>query len=185
MLQTAEGRQELDMTVDASLYGLFAFGAYDSRDPRVAGSMRAVESELWVPSAVGGVARYQGDLYHRTDGAEGPGNPWVICTVWLAQYHVARAERREDLEAARQILGWVAGLALPSGVLAEQLDPATRRPLSVAPLTWSHAAFVTAVQEYLDKLHSLDRCSECGGPASGAIGPRARRAVDALHPAAR
>lgn len=164
MLETAAGRPTVDMTVDASLYGLFAFGPYDSRDPRVAGTMQAIESDLWVRSAAGGVARYQGDSYQRVAGDEGPGNPWLICTVWLAQYYVARAERREDLEAALRILEWVTGLALPSGVLAEQVHPDTLRPLSVAPLTWSHAAYVTAVQEYLDKLRALNRCSECGAP---------------------
>jgi GH15 family glucan-1,4-alpha-glucosidase len=38
---------------------------------------------------------------------------------------------------------------LPSGVLAKQVHPFTEDPLSVSPLTWSHAAFVSAVQAYL------------------------------------
>jgi GH15 family glucan-1,4-alpha-glucosidase len=40
---------------------------------------------------------------------------------------------------------------LPSGVLAEQVHPVTYRPLSVSPLTWSHAAFVTTILEYVEK----------------------------------
>jgi hypothetical protein len=33
-------------------------------------------------------------------------------------------------------------------VLSEQVHPYTGEPLSVSPLTWSHAAFVSAVQHY-------------------------------------
>jgi GH15 family glucan-1,4-alpha-glucosidase len=44
---------------------------------------------------------------------------------------------------------------LPSGVLAEQLDPLTGAPLSVAPLAWSHAALVTLVEEYQRKVDEL------------------------------
>src|SRR5881394_1594445 len=45
-------------------------------------------------------------------------------------------------------LEWCATRALPSGVLSEQVHPYTGEPLSVSPLTWSHAAFVSAVQRY-------------------------------------
>jgi hypothetical protein len=53
---------------------------------------------------------------------------------------------------------------LPSGVLAEQVHPYTNQPLSVSPLTWSHAAFVTTVLEYLNKLEETDICPSCGNP---------------------
>ena len=41
--------------------------------------------------------------------------------------------------------------ALESGVLAEQFHPYTGGPMSVAPLTWSHATFVIVALEYLEK----------------------------------
>ena len=56
--------------------------------------MRAVEQKLWVKTGVGGVARYENDYYHRvsSDIATVPGNPWFICTLWLADYFIARAK---------------------------------------------------------------------------------------------
>ncbi len=33
--------------------------------------------------------------------------------------------------------------------MAEQIHPITGEPLSVSPLTWSHAAFVSRVERYL------------------------------------
>ena len=128
-----------------------------TNDPMVESTMKAVEDKLWCKTAVGGVARYEGDAYHAVSGSyDGAvGNPWFICTIWLAQYHIARAQAVVELKPALDLLLWVADHALPSGVLAEQLHPVTGAPLSVAPLTWSHATFVAAIREYLAKRREL------------------------------
>jgi len=112
--------------------------------------MVALEERLWVRSAIGGVARYENDHYFQqsADIASVPGNPWFVATLWLAEYHVATARTLADLGRARALLDWCATKALPSGVLAEQVSPLTGDPLSVSPLTWSHAAFVAAIQHY-------------------------------------
>jgi GH15 family glucan-1,4-alpha-glucosidase len=155
LYRNADGEQVPDLTVDASLFGLFYFGMLDARDPRVTATMRAVKERLWLATAVGGIARYEGDRYQfGSDGAL-PGNPWFICTLWLAQWHIAAAQRREELRPALEILEWVVQRALPSGVLAEQVDPRTGAPLSVSPLTWSHATFVAAVLDYVEREAAL------------------------------
>jgi GH15 family glucan-1,4-alpha-glucosidase len=122
-------------------------------DPMIVATMRAIEEELWVKTAVGGVARYQDDYYHqvRHDVATVPGNPWFICTLWLAEWYIACARTQDDLERPLQLLNWVADHALASGVLAEQLHPETGAPLSVSPLTWSHAAFVQTICRYMER----------------------------------
>jgi GH15 family glucan-1,4-alpha-glucosidase len=146
------------MTIDASLYGLFAFGAFSPEDPRVVSTMTHVRDRLTVKTSVGGVARYENDPYHQVskDLAHVPGNPWFICTLWLAQYDIARAKTIVAARQAIPILEWAASRALPSGVLAEQVHPYTGQPLSVSPLTWSHATFIAVVAEYLQKLQELE-----------------------------
>ena len=52
-------------------------------------------------------------------------------------------------QALLPALEWTAAHALPSGVLAEQIHPVTGEPLSVAPLTWSHATVIGAVMRCL------------------------------------
>ena len=42
-------------------------------------------------------------------------------------------------------------LARLSGVLAEQFNPHTGDPISVSPLSWSHATLMSVVMEYLLK----------------------------------
>jgi len=61
----------------------------------------------------------------------------------------------DELHRALEILEWVAGHAMPSGILAEQVDPYTDEPVSVSPLTWSHAAYVSTVLTYLESLKRI------------------------------
>jgi GH15 family glucan-1,4-alpha-glucosidase len=42
-------------------------------------------------------------------------------------------------------------MAMKTGILPEQMHPLTGSPLSVAPLTWSHATYVDTVLKYLEK----------------------------------
>ena len=139
-----------DATIDISLAGIFLFGMLPASDPRVVATMKAIEQRLTVRTPVGGVARYENDYYFQIsqDVASVPGNPWFVSTLWLAEWYIATAATLDDLERPLALLRWCAGKALPSGVLAEQVHPYTGEPLSVSPLTWSHAAFVSAVQRY-------------------------------------
>lgn len=139
-----------DATIDISLAGIFLFGMLPAADPRVVATMKAIEQRLTVRTPVGGIARYENDYYFQIsqDVASVPGNPWFISTLWLAEWYVATAATLDDLERPLALLRWCASKALPSGVLAEQVHPYTGEPLSVSPLTWSHAAFVSAVQHY-------------------------------------
>ncbi|MFB0846457.1 glycoside hydrolase family 15 protein [Paenibacillus oleatilyticus] len=145
---------EPDLTLDASMYAIFDFGMFPPDDPRVVSTMKAIRRQLWVQTEVGGLARYSNDYYHQVtkDVAKVPGNPWFICTLWYAEYVIAAAKSEEELKEAADLLRWTMSHALPSGILAEQVHPFSGEPMSVSPLTWSHATFVKVVQEYLAKL---------------------------------
>ena len=133
---------------------------------RVVTTMQQVESKLWVKTRVGGMARYENDYYHRisNDIASVPGNPWFICSLWLADYLITRAKTPADLKLALPIFEWTASHALESGVLAEQVNPYTNEPISVSPLTWSHATVVSTAIKYLEKLEQLQVCGTCNQP---------------------
>ncbi|MCA1722690.1 MAG: glycoside hydrolase family 15 protein, partial [Thermomicrobia bacterium] len=89
----ANGELCRDSTLDASQAALFVFGMFAPDDPAIVATMRAIEERLWVKTAVGGVARYANDYYHqvRRDVETVPGNPWFICTLWLAEWYIASA----------------------------------------------------------------------------------------------
>jgi GH15 family glucan-1,4-alpha-glucosidase len=121
--------------------------------------MMALAKGLWVKTPVGGMARYENDEYYRVSNAT-QGNPWFICTLWMARWYIARANSLEELTKGLDLLLWVTKHSPPSGVLGEQLDPYTGEPVSVSPLIWSHAEFVIAVYEYLDKHRRISSSTE-------------------------
>ncbi len=150
---------ERDTILDSSLAGLHMFGMLDASDPRVAATMEQIERDLWVKTDIGGIARYTDDYYHQTtrDTATVPGNPWIICTLWLADWYIAKAASPADLERAMELIEWVVDRALPSGTLPEQVHPYTGQPLSVSPLTWSHATYVQTVRNFVKRQDQFDR----------------------------
>lgn len=156
LLVTSDDSLVLDSTVDASLFGVFYFGCFDVDDEMLSGTMKAVEKHLTNNTEFNGIARFENDGYMRVSDKI-TGNSWPICTLWLAEYYIAKAKTAGDLSRALEILQWTVDRALPSGVLAEQVDPLTGEELSVSPLTWSHSTFVATVHSYLKKLEMLTK----------------------------
>lgn len=151
-LQSSEnGSTFPDATVDASLFAVFYFDCLPVNDPMVVSTMNAIKGHL---SVDGGIARFQNDPYMRVSN-EITGNPWFICTLWFAEYLIAKATSDADLAEAGRILEWVVASALPSGVLAEQIDPFSKAHVSVSPLTWSHSTYIAAAIAYEKKFREL------------------------------
>jgi len=160
-----DGSYRLDMTRDSANYALFAFGAFDTDDPMVESEMSSLRDRLWVKTDVGGCARYERDYYHQVETEntdEIPGNPWVICTLWHAQYHITKAKTLTELRLALPLLKWTSQRTLRSGVLAEQFDPYSGAPMSVSPLTWSHATVVSTCVMYAKKFDELQARASSG-----------------------
>jgi glucoamylase len=150
-----DGKLYPDAGLDASLFAVFYLGCFPANSDVVAGTMKAIEDKLINRTKFSGVMRYEGDNYMRA-GDSAPPNSWIICTLWLAEYYTAAARTVEELDKALELLKWTTDRALPSGVLAEQIDPVTGEARSVSPLTWSHSTFVAAVSNYLAKLRELE-----------------------------
>ncbi len=148
-----DGTIHKDATLDSSVCGVFQFGMLSPHDKEVERTMQQLEQTLWVKTPIGGMARYENDHYHQVshDSKAVPGNPWFVCTLWLAQYKIAHASSLDELHQALALMEWARKRALPSGVMAEQVNPYTGEPLSVSPLTWSHAEYVLTVRWYLGK----------------------------------
>lgn len=128
-----------DATVDAATF----FGAfqYAQADPeKLAASVKAVEETLMASTPIGGVPRYEHDDYFLADKTK-LGNPWMITTLWLAQYYMSSGRRDE----AVKLIDWVQARAGDSGMLAEQADPTTGIGIGVCPLVWSHSTFLETV----------------------------------------
>ncbi len=133
-----------DETMDSAILSVVLFGALPPLDPLAVMAVNTVDEILNDRKGIGGVSRYEGDYYFRKS-EDFPGNPWIICTMWLAQVRMMQAQSRKELAVQANALDWVLHRAEKTGIMGEQFHPATGAPLSVSPLTWSHAEYVSCV----------------------------------------
>ncbi len=138
---------QLDNSMDiANMYGPFMYAKLPLNDERMKKTVEKVEQDIYKKGPIGGVIRYFGDDYFLSKPEFG-GNPWIVGTLWLAQYYIS-AHRNDE---ARELIDWALARQQPSGVLSEQFDPEDGSPLGVAPLVWSHAELINTLLDYYDK----------------------------------
>jgi len=114
--------------LDASLLLLPLVGFLPVEEPRVAGTIAAIESEL-----------VEDGLVRRWSRADGPDEgAFIACTCWLADCLVMQGRDRE----ARRYLERVIGLANDVGLLSEEWDTRTGRMLGNFPQALSHLALI-------------------------------------------
>ncbi len=129
-----------DLTPDSSTHAMWYFGLVEVSDPRLQRAMANTWESLRIRVGTGGIARYRDDYYHRvTENLhEVPGNPWIISTLWAAQWFRLNG----DEDRWRELVDVCVGRRNEMGLLAEQWNPYDGAALSVTPLTWSHAVLV-------------------------------------------
>ena len=122
-----------DENIDSSILSLtYPFEVLPADDERIVKT--AIDIESAFNFKVGGLGRYPFDVYYN-------GNPWILTTLWLALYY----NKLGKLEKTEQLLRWVTDHSTELGLLAEQIDKQTGKPMSAIPLAWSHAFFILTV----------------------------------------
>jgi GH15 family glucan-1,4-alpha-glucosidase len=135
--------------VDASLLHIPLVGFLPPEDPRVRGTIAAIEKRLLRDGFV--------DRYETRSGVDGlpPGEgAFLPCSFWLADNYVLQGRREE----ARALFERLIGLSNDVGLLSEEYDPRTRRLLGNFPQALSHVALVnTALNLSRTEGPALDR----------------------------
>lgn len=151
------GKIKKDYGLDASMHALWMLNVLPADDERIVRTMEAIYEGLKVPGPIGGLARSENDDYQRVSDNYGnvPGNPWIITTLWHAQWLMALAKTKDEMVPVKQHIEWAMAQANPAGIMPEQVNPFNGDPLSVAPLTWSHSTFVDTVLKYDQKMKEL------------------------------
>lgn len=141
VFQKADGTVVPDETIDmSSVFGAFMFGLFPADSPEVTKAIATVKTVFGFDPDSPGLPRYENDNYRRVS-QDVTGNWWYITSLWLAQYLIDQ----DNLDEARAILKWVRTGAGETGVLSEQINPHTGAGVSVAPLCWSQAEYVSAL----------------------------------------
>jgi GH15 family glucan-1,4-alpha-glucosidase len=142
--------------LDASLLLMPLVGFLPARDPRVRGTVAAIERGL---TADGFVLRY------RADDGSGDGLPpgegaFLACSFWLADNYVLQG-RTDEAEA---LFARLLALRTDLGLLAEEYDPRAGCLVGNFPQAFSHVALVGSAL-------NLARCGTIrAGDADGAAG---------------
>jgi GH15 family glucan-1,4-alpha-glucosidase len=119
--------------LDASVLLMPTHGFLPASDPRVLGTIRAIERHLL---REGFVRRYATEA--AIDGLPGDEAPFLACSFWLADAYAASG-RRKDAEALFERL---LGIRNDLGLLAEEYDPRRGRLLGNFPQGFSHLALI-------------------------------------------
>ena len=128
------GSQELD----ASLLLIPKVGFLSHDDPRVIGTIEAIQRELTVD---GFVLRYRTE--ESDDGLPGGEGVFLACSFWLVDALLGAGRAGEATELFERLLS----LRNDVGLLSEEWDPLTRRQLGNMPQAFSHFALVTSAMQ--------------------------------------
>jgi GH15 family glucan-1,4-alpha-glucosidase len=121
--------------VDSSLLVLPIVGFLPGDDPRILGTIEAIEKNLMHE---GLLLRYRSDT--GVDGLSGTENPFLACSFWLVSAY-ALAGRKDD---AMELMERLLGLTNDVGLLSEEYDPDNDRMAGNFPQAFSHLALVGA-----------------------------------------
>jgi GH15 family glucan-1,4-alpha-glucosidase len=119
--------------LDASLLMIPLVGFLGPEDPRVRGTIQAIERHL---ISDGFVMRYRSD--NRVDGLPPGEGAFLACSFWLADCYILQGRRAE----AEQLFKRLIGLRNDVGLLSEEYDLAKRRLAGNFPQAFSHVGLV-------------------------------------------
>jgi GH15 family glucan-1,4-alpha-glucosidase len=131
--------------LDAALLLIPQAGFLPPTDPRVVGTVKAVQEDLQEGCLV---RRYHSADLRQLDGLPGGEAPFVVCTFWLADalLLIGRADE------ARDLFEHLLSLRNDVGLLAEEYDAVAGRQLGNWPQAFSHVGLVNTALS-LDGIH--------------------------------
>ena len=143
--------------VDAALLLIPQVGFLPPEDPRVQGTVAAIERELVVD---GLVLRYRTEEH--VDGLPPGEGPFLACSFWLADAY-AMLDRYDD---AARLFEHLLSFRNDLGLLAEEYDPRAKRQLGNFPQGFSHIALVNTANNLISRRGpAAQRAERAGGDA--------------------
>jgi GH15 family glucan-1,4-alpha-glucosidase len=120
--------------LDASLLLIPMVGFLPPEDPRVRGTLRAIEDRLLIEDEF--VLRYETE--HPGDGLPAGEGAFLACSFWLVDNYILQGRYTE----ARKLFTRLLSRCNDVGLLAEELDPLTGRMLGNFPQAYSHVGLI-------------------------------------------
>jgi GH15 family glucan-1,4-alpha-glucosidase len=128
-------------TLDASLLLIPISGFLPADDPRVVGTVEAIQREICTGPFV-----WRYSTKESVDGLAGHEGAFLICSFWL----VSALAMMGRVEEARTNLKQLAELRNDVGLLSEEYEPSTQRVLGNFPQAFSHIGLLHALFTLVD-----------------------------------
>ena len=143
--------------VDASLLLIPEVGFLSPEDPRVLGTVAAIERELMVD---GLLLRYRTD--ENVDGLPEGEGAFRACSFWLADVYALLGR----LDDAERLFEHLLSFRNDLGLLAEEYDPRAGRQLGNFPQGFSHIALVNTAHNLVSRRGPAEQRAERDGDAA-------------------
>ena len=128
-----------DKTLDISILGtVIPFELFSPKDKKILNTVERINMTL--RTYTGGYKRFETDTYRE-------GKPWIIATLWIAEYYLEIGEKQK----AKECFDFVVKTSTEHGFLAEQVNNSTMQPDWVIGLGWSHAMFIETLKKMIEK----------------------------------
>ena len=128
-----------DKTLDISILGtVIPFELFSPKDKKILNTVERINMTL--RTYTGGYKRFETDTYRE-------GKPWIIATLWIAEYYLELGEKQK----AKECFDFVIKTSTEHGFLAEQVNNSTMQPDWVIGLGWSHAMFIETLKKMIEK----------------------------------
>lgn len=133
------GRNLEDKNIDISILGAVTpFEMFTAKEKKITNTVERINMTL--RTYTGGYKRFEDDHYNN-------GKPWVIATLWMANYYLEIGETKK----AKECFDYCLKTSSPHGFLAEQIDNKTMKSDWVIGLGWSHAMFIIVLKKMLEQ----------------------------------
>jgi GH15 family glucan-1,4-alpha-glucosidase len=149
--------------LDASLLMIPLVGFLSADDPRMRGTVKAIEERL---TTDGFVARYP--TVPEVDGLPPGEGAFLPCSFWLAD-NLALQGRHDE---ARALFERVLAVRNDVGLLAEEYEPRTRRMLGNFPQAMSHMALINTAANLTKARGPAQDRQDVLGPSRGGSSPQ-------------
>lgn len=128
-----------DKTLDISILGtVIPFELFSPKDKKILNTVERINMTL--RTYTGGYKRFETDTYRE-------GKPWIIATLWIAEYYLEIGEKQK----AKECFDFVIKTSTEHGFLAEQVNNSIMQPDWVIGLGWSHAMFIETLKKMIEK----------------------------------
>jgi oligosaccharide amylase len=128
-----------DKKLDISVIGaVIQFNIFTPKEKKILNTVERINMTL--RTYTGAYTRFERDSYK-------DGNPWVVTTLWMANYYAEIGEKAK----AKECFDLVTKTSSKHGFLGEQINNEKMEPAGAIGFGWSHAMYIIVLKKLIEK----------------------------------